>query len=156
VASHPIVMVRPPECTLAFLPQVRQALVSRLFAPGGAGAQRVLQPRPCGPTLEPILACAVRAPHKRHAQDVKATLGLLLVPTAAQQARLLRGQLSAVLPEPFASPPGATLRIPFVLEGTDTVLGVATQDRLACALRLDVVCQPSIESMMEGTMRQDR
>ena len=156
VASHPRVIVIPMECTLAFLHQVRHALVSRLCDPGGAVAQRFLPPRPCGPPLEPILACAVRAPQKRPAQEVKTTCGVFLVPTAAQPSRFLRGQLSPVFPEPFASHPGDTLGIPLVLEGTDTVIGVATQEGLAFAMRFDVVCTPYIPYMMEGNIRQDR
>lgn len=78
------------------------------------------------------------------------------MPTEAQQARVLRGQLEAVFPEPFASHPGETLRLPLVLEGTDNVLGVTPQDGLACAMRLDDFCPPSIPYLMEGNMRQDR
>jgi hypothetical protein len=156
VASHPIVMVIPAKFPIACLHQVRQALVSRLFHPGGAVAQRFLQPRPCGPTLEPILAFAVLAPHKRTAQEVTATFGVFLVPTAAQQSRFLRGQLSTVLPEPLASHPVETLRIPLVLEGTAKVLSVATQDGLAFAMRFDVFCTPDIQDMMEVHIRQDR
>ena len=156
LASHPRVVVIPTECTLACLPQVRQALVARLCDPGGAGAPRFWQPRPCGPTLEPILVFAGLAPHKRPAQQVPATWGVLLGPTATPQSRLLRGQLSAVCPEPCASHPGAPLSIPLVLAGTDTVRGVATQDGLALTLRCDVCCPPSLQARMEGTLRQDR
>ena len=93
VASHPIVIVISTEFTLEFFHQGRHALVSRLFDPGSDVAQRFLQPRPCGLTLEPILAFAVLAPQKRKAQEVKATFGVFLVPTEAQQSRFLRGQL---------------------------------------------------------------
>jgi hypothetical protein len=93
VASHPVVIVVPSEFTLAFFYQVRHVLVSRLCDPGGEVAQRFLQPRPGGLTLEPILACAVLAPQKRQAQKITATFSVFRVPTAAQQSRVLRGQL---------------------------------------------------------------
>jgi len=83
--------------------------------------QRLLQPRPCGPTLEPILARAVRAPEKRQAQEVKAVLDIFLVSTATPEARFLRGECHAVLLYPFAQHPRETRRITLVLEGADEV-----------------------------------
>ena len=52
---------------------------------------------------------------------------------------------------------GSDLRsIPLVLEGTDKVISVATQDGLAFAMRFDVFCKPYIQYMMEVNIRQDR
>src|SRR4029450_4903575 len=86
VAVHPIVVIIPTEFAIEFVHQLCEALVSRLFHPGREVAQRFLQPRPCGPTLEPILARAVCPPDKRKAQEVKAALVVFLVSTATHEA----------------------------------------------------------------------
>ena len=89
---------------MEFVHQLCEALVSRRLHPGCAGAQRLLQPRPCGPTLEPILARAVRTPEKRTTQAIQVALGVFRVSTETQEARLLRGERQAILREPFAQP----------------------------------------------------
>jgi hypothetical protein len=81
---------------MEFVHQLCEALVSRLLNPGCEVAQRFLQPRPCGPTLEPLLARAVRTPEKRKTQEIKAALGVFLVSTETQEARFLRGELQAI------------------------------------------------------------
>jgi len=134
---------------MEFVPQLREALGSRLLHPGRAVAQRFLQPRPCGPTLEPILARAVHTPEKRKAQEVKAALGVFLVSTATQEARFLRGELQAILREPFAQHPRATLRITLELEGADEVGGIATPRCLTFAVGLHHLCKPRLQGVME-------
>jgi hypothetical protein len=124
--------------------QLWEALVSCLLDPGRNVTQRLLQPRPCGPTLEPILACAVRAPAKREAQEVKAVLDVLLVSTATQARRFLRGEFQAILRSPFAQHPIETLRITLVLEGADEVIGIATPQRLTVTVGLHHFCKPPI------------
>jgi len=116
----------------------------------------LLQPRPCGPTLEPILARAVCAPEKREAQEVKAVLDVLLVSTATQEGRLLRGELQAIRLASFAQHPRETRRIPLVLEGADEGIGLATQQRLTVAVELYHFCKPHIQDVMEVQIRQDR
>ena len=142
VAAPPSVLGLPTAWTLACLPQGRQARVPRLVDPGGAGAPRVLPPRPCGPTREPSLAGAVRAPHTRQAQEVQATWGVVRGPPAPQPSRRLRGPLEALWPEPLAAPPGATRGSPRRLAGTDTVLGLVTPEGRACARRGTRACRP--------------
>ena len=140
---------------MEFVHPLRAALVSCLLDPGRKVTQRFLQPRPCGPTLAPLLACAVRAPDKREAQAIQAALGVLLGSTQTQAARLLRGELQALLREPFAQHPLETLRLTLVLEGADEVVGLATPRCLACAVGLDHCCTPPIQGVMEIKIGQD-
>jgi hypothetical protein len=155
VAVHSIVVIIPTALAIAFVQQLCEALVSRLFHPGRDGAQRLLQPRPCGPTLEPILARAVCTPEKRNTQESKAALGVLLVSTDTQEARFLRGKLQAILREPCAQHPRETLRITLALEGADEVVGRATPRCLACAVGLSHLCKPPLQGVMESKICQD-
>ncbi len=140
---------------MEFVQQLCEARVSCLFDPGRNVTERFLQPRPCGPTLEPILARAVRAPETRQAQAVQAVLGVLLVSPATQEVRFLRGELQAILRSPFAQHPRETLRITLGLEGADEVIGRATPQRLPCAVGLHHFCKPPIEGVMAVQIRQD-
>ena len=140
---------------MAFVHPLRETLVSCLLDPGGAVTPRFLQSRPCGPTLEPLRARAVRAPEKRQAQEVKAVLGGFLVSTATQAGRFLRGELQAVLRSPCAQHPRDTLRITPVLEGAHEVVGRATQRCLTCAVRLHHRCTPPLQGVVEGKRGQD-
>lgn len=150
-----IVVIIPTELVLECVQQLCEALVSRLLHPGCEVAQRFLQPRPCGPTLAPILARAVRTPEKRTTQEIQAARGVFLGSTATQEARLLRGELQALLRSPFAQHPRATLRITLALEGADEVVGRATQRCLAGAVGVSHLCQPPIQGGMERKMGQD-
>ena len=152
---HSIGVIIPTELAIEFVHQLCEALVSRLFHPGREVAQRFLQPRPCGPTLEPILARAVCTPEKRKTQEIKAALGVFLVSTETQEARFLRGERQAILRSPFAQHPIETLRITLELEGADEVVGIATQRCLACAVGLYHLCKPPIQGVMEIQMCQD-
>jgi hypothetical protein len=58
--------------------QLEEALVSCPLDPGREVPQRLRQSRPCRPTLEPILAHAVRPPAQRNAQEGKAVLDVFL------------------------------------------------------------------------------
>jgi hypothetical protein len=126
VAVHSIVVIIPTEFAIEFVHQLCEALVSRLFNPSREVAQRFLQPRPCSPTLEPILTRAICTPEKRKAQEVKAACGVFLISTETQEARFLRGERQAVLREPFAQHPVEALRITLVLEGADEVISIAS------------------------------
>lgn len=154
VAVPSIGVIVPTELAIAFVQQLRKALVSRLLQPGGEVAQRLLPPRPCGPTLEPILARAVRPPDKRKTPEIKAALGVFLVSTATQEARFLRGELQAIRRSPCAHHPIETLRLTLELEGADEVVGLATQRCLACAVGLSHRCTPPLQGVLESKICQ--
>jgi hypothetical protein len=152
---HSIGGIIPTALAIAFVPQLCAALLARLLHPGRAVAQRLLQPRPCGPTLEPILARAVWTPEKRKPQEIQAALGVFLVSTATQAARFLRGECQAILREPLAPHPRDTLRLTLALEGADEGVGLATQRGLAGAVGLYHLCTPPIQGVMEIKLGQD-
>jgi len=156
VALDAIVLIVAPEFGVQPSKQVFKAAMMVLFAPDfevQEGAPELAARRAA---FDLRFTRPVVAPTELEAQEVEAVLAQVVALTERDGAGLGDGEGQAELRQAWSQGVVESLRLNFILEGADEVVGVADQAGFAATLGPDDFVKPEIERIVQVDVSQDR